>query len=353
MRPSYADVNMVPLKQKSLLDYFAHMERVVDVLKNYTDNLDDEIWTTEVVSSYVNKLRQTLSLLKLRYGVNSVEVMDIDMHLSGMPHRFHIDKILHDIIHCKSIDISELEMNSLKQRFLDIVFTKQICSATILEDIAMKLYRKEIKTLKTKPLLAFNGCYFPDVVSTKNPLYKCHWSCYDASENLMHIYVMLFEYDLELPLQNSSELVAVMEKNCSNNEYLLPIARNIDRDLYHVHPKYIGRKIIGPISSYQFSAKDRLLTNLVRNHGEINDFCVEIFTEHLYSSGEISNVGFDDQFDRNQIVQTFFIDRTDEMAADRGVSRVERDVLMPHTLAQVTGVKIDAGAHKSNQLITF
>lgn len=354
MKPSYANADMAPLKQESMLNYFAHMERVSSVLQNYAQHyLDDEIWTADIVSSYISRLTETLVLLKLRYGVNAVETLDIDMKLSGMPHRFHIDRLTREINNYKSVQIDESVIHALKQQLVEIIFTQQFCSKTMLENIAVQLYRQKLGALTMQPLTAFNGCYFSDVSGEKNSLYKCHWSCYDASENLVHIYVMLFEYDLEQPLQNSSDLVALLEKNCSNQMHLLPVARGIDRDLYHVHPKYVGRKIIGPISSRRFSVEDRVLTNLIRQHGQEDDFCIEIFTEHLYSSGEMPNVGVDEQFDDNQVIQIFYINRSDAAAADRGVSRVDRDLLMPHALAQVTGVKMNAGIQKNNQLITF
>jgi len=159
-----------------------------------------------------------------------------------------------------------------------------------------------------------------------------HWAVYDSQENLPTLYLMdvedagrigLPKDDRRWPLAQSH----LMAQSLAGLK-LMTIASGFDEDFDDLHPVRLRRFHIGPMYSHAFTMQTGPLREILEvAQSPIGEDWALVWTEEELQAERVEKVksGWFGTVER----QIFARDPFDQMAQDRGLSRMERSLIMP------------------------
>lgn len=173
-----------------------------------------------------------------------------------------------------------------------------------------------------------------------------HWAVYDSRENLPTIYLMDLEDSGRVGLPKDDRRWPQVQSHLMAQSIaglkLVTIASGFDTDFDDLHPVRLRRFHIGPMYSHAFTQQAGPLREVleVAQSPEGEDWAL-VWTEEDLQAERVEKVksGWFGSVDR----QIFARDPFDGAAEDRGVTRMERSLIMPARPFQALAERRPAG----------
>ncbi len=176
--------------------------------------------------------------------------------------------------------------------------------------------------------------------------YLLHWAVYDSVRNVPTVYLMEVEDTGRTALPKDErrwpEAQAHLMAQSTSGLKLLTIASGFDRDFDDLHPKRLKRFHMGPMYSHTFTSQLGPLRAVLEEArsppGE--DWALAWTVEELESERvEMEKSGWFGSVER----EVFALDPFSGAAADSGVTRQERSIILPQRPYQVLAEKNPPG----------
>lgn len=294
------------------------------------DNLE-----ARAIEQYVGRLESTFRLLALKHFFASPELpLKIDTTDSGF---FHFSTLLDLAADLKARDALlsvMLSARELKREMADRIVRHQAPVRDLQQQIARRLYLEA---------LAPDGVLEPFIPGKLVPLmgddnsHTGFWSfaTYDRTLNRPFVYLIYFVYDRKRPLEEGTDdhvtLVEHAARLASGGTTLLGFSNQLDDSEAAVHPRIVKRLILGPYWAPGFTENEGELGRLLDGNRARLPFALRWETETLLSDREL-RIG-KSLLSKGRLKQVFWIPRDIDLS-QRGVSRLERSILVPHWLGQ-------------------
>lgn len=259
---------------------------------------------------------------------------------------------------------------ALKQDMVDFILRKREFPKELQSQIAERLYLERVISGEV-----FSPLVLPTTVNvsvnpkTRRPSCLVTWAAFDGVSTLPMIYLATIEdsseemlrllvthegglnRDVEIPLPVGGllnpQLARAFDAFCiKNSAYSLTpatIATNMDRDFPTLHPRSLGRVVLGPFYSAGITENAGRVTDiLTRVRRPENAWVMTWTVQEVFSKREQPEVkGF---FSSTPAVQEYHIETHDLEAARMGVSTYEKHALVPHDAYQALYANGDAKA---------
>ncbi len=176
--------------------------------------------------------------------------------------------------------------------------------------------------------------------------YLLHWAVYDSVRNVPTVYLMELEDTGRIALPKDERrwpaAQAHLLAQSTSGLKLVTIASGFDRDFDDLHPKRLKRIHLGPMYSHAFTSQlgplRAVLEEAKSPPGE--DWALAWTMEELESERvEIEKSGWFSSVER----EVFALDPFAGQAADSGVTRLERAIILPQRPYQVLAEKNPPG----------
>ena len=304
------------------------LERLIQ--RSGGDNLE-----ARAIEHFVERLESTFRLLALKHYYASPDLpLKIDSTDSGF---FHFSTLLDLQADLKARDAVLGCMNSvasLKAEMVDRIVRHQGPVRDLQQQIAKRTYLEAIRgedlfdPFVSGPLVPLRG---------ESEEHTGFWSfaTYDKTLNRPFVYLVYFVYDRDRPLrQDSDDFVSLMteaSRLASGGLSLLAFSNQLDESVAPVHPRMVKRLILGPYWAPGYTQNEGELGQLLDGQPDRMPFALKWETETLISDREL-RIG-QSFLSRGRLKEVFWIPR-DLDHSQRGVSRLERSILVPHWLGQ-------------------
>lgn len=328
-------------KWSELLRYFKCLEQAGKSWTNFLVGRDIGLFREKNVLQWLQTIDHTFTALKMNYVFDELETLPIEAHASGFPQQYSIRLISE---RCKNIRSESVTHGAssvdLKEAFLDRLFSTGEVNEGLLERVSKA---RVIELLRDKEVLRLYGPLKMERVEAMNGkrTYVCSWSRY-GYKNLPTLYTMMFECDIDLESEGDKLLVVLNKVLCeetSQMPLLSQLGGRIDYALAEIHPKWIGRIILGPVFVPHITKDENPLQQALDTTpvSESRDRSVSrIIYEYVLTKGEteVSRSLFDPQGRRHEVLQEFGVRQTDKECDARGVTYVSKTLFAPHTLVR-------------------
>ena len=264
---------------------------VIEVIKNKQILTEQE---QIYFKQYVELLLYSLEALRVKYLFDEEEKMRIDLTESGFPNYMEFRYLVNDLDLRKEFLHKLPKLESLKQEFLETIFTKkEPISSRKLHQAASVVYYSSIDNR-----LIFKRFVQGKISETTNynSQYLVSWSFYDITYNRPFICFLYFNYDGK-NIEDYKEKIYEILKNAADRSINLDtIAYLIDKKLPKIHPKRIKKIDVGPL--HMLFAKDEniythtLLTEISNKTLPKEAFSLSLQIEEAISEGSFKEGSF-------------------------------------------------------------
>jgi len=316
--------------------YFAQftlaLGSLASILRQQTGGTSSE---TVAVCGFIDRLLETFRLLALKYFYQRPgDGLRIDATDSGFLHFSTLIETEADLAGRMKALTEFATVPDLKAEMADRIIRLRCSSRDIQEKIATRLYLEGLCAHKV-----FHA-FLPGTLITVNPDEKqksSFWSfaTYDRTLNRPFLYLLYFTHRADQELTTSSEafrtLATQAERLASGNLNLLGFSGLLDDAVESISLKIVKRIILGPYWSPHFTENEGPLGPLLDGVKEQLPFVLRWEAETLISDRE--RVVGKSLLSRGRLKQVFWIPKSLDLST-RGVSHLERFVLMPYWLGQ-------------------
>lgn len=329
-----------PLTQwQTLRDYIACMHDTVGVWSAFFDSFQPQWFPPEEISSWIERINHSLQVLESRYMYDPLELLSIDPLASGFPQRYSMRILEHErerIVRDKAVP--KVTSQSLRKAFLDHLFMNNEANAALLEQIGKTTAQELLPEAETLNLFRLRSL---SKVSAKNgkKAYVCCWERY-GYRNVPTLYAMLFECSSKsLTKKDQSDLSLILREETTQMPLLERLGRNIDYAMANVHPKWIGRIILGPVFvSHVTQDKNPLQKTLdkIFPKGEKYGAASRVIYEYVMSEREdpVEKLS-DPRGRRHKVIQVFGVRESDDECYRRRITNIEKTLFAPHAVIQM------------------
>lgn len=172
--------------------------------------------------------------------------------------------------------------------------------------------------------------------SDDEPSYFWSFASYDRALNRPFVYLIYFALEREKQALSAdseafAEIQAAAESSAAGRINLLGFSHRLDELLPSVRPRIVKRLVLGPYWAPGFTRTEGAFGELLASAPERLPFALRWESETLISERETRvDAGW---LSKGRLRQVFWVPKTLDLSA-RGVSQLERFVLLPHWLAQ-------------------
>jgi hypothetical protein len=315
--------------------YFAQFNRALIALhravEQSTSTTNAE---NKAVDRFVLLLRRTFESLALKFFFTGTgQDLKIDTTDSGFPHFSALLELAADLER-RAAGLAELPpMEEMKRRMLEQIVEHGMDPRGW--QIAM-IRRTYLEALTAENLFR---SFLPGELekvgrSEDDASYLWSFASYDRALNRPFVYLIYFQYDggpLSEGEAELAEIVSVAERTAAGRLSLLAFSQRLDQLLPRMRPRIIKRLALGPYCSPIFTRNEGQLGDLLDRLADRLPFALRWETEILISEREARVGG--GWLSKGQLRQVFWIPKAIDLA-ERGVSQIQRFVLLPHWLAQ-------------------
>ena len=323
--------------------YFSHMAQVFRCLLSWYSQIKSGNQEQVVVRGYVEKLLNTINALAMKFTYHPEHTLALDLNDSGYPHYMGIMELENDINNREAKLKSILPRLLLKDRMIDHLLRSTEEPSELLLQLASRSYYESLNIYSLITMVTFGDIVLVEE-SVKTRRYLFSWLCYDSVSNVPHVHIMLFDQDKVCePLTENNpdrlEFLRVIKANGGRVPSTFILAKGIDDELEHIHPKFLKRIKLGPILTQEYSHETEVEHPLLiplRKFGKENDFILLVRSEVTVSKGptDIKGKGFLQALGPARIREIFAINNDDVDCSEAGASEVKRQILMPHHVLQ-------------------
>jgi len=309
-----------------------------------------------VLNEHLRRLRRTMSSLELHAGY--ADRFRIDTDDSGFPAYQHVLQLEEDE-KAAAVRLAELDTaDKIRESMLDAMLLEKTVPAKLQREMAERRYYETVQDkvhfLKLNRPRTIRMAYNKQ---SGRPFYVLHWSIYDGIANLAMIYMAVIEDsspagrdawenlpELKRPSWHrpmdglpNTEIGRSFDRFISGHSAyslnLTSIGTALDTDFAKLHPKQLRRFIVGPFYAGGVTHHNEQLQQVLDGVANPeNNWMLTWTMQELFSREE--KPGRWGLFGSSAASEIFHIDTTDLDAVQQGVSRFERNALIPHEAYQ-------------------
>lgn len=331
------DVPLVDDAWKPLRDYLACISASVSLWRNFLSNKSIDWMSVSDINQWLGRFENSLEALRELLMYDEQSSLDVQPERSGLPQHYHLNEIVHL---WQQIDPDEdylMIIARLKRAELDHIFESKTASIALLREITQTGLR--MRLLKQEPMQLFRWC---GLVPLRSPhggrAYQCAWECY-TTQPLPVRYVMIFDVSDEWHPneENESELQSLLRHETDGLPKLGDLGRDIDRAHAHIHPKWIGRIVLGPLFVSHLTRDENKLQQALDALAEPGQYLAasRIIYEYVLSESENPMTELTDPEGRpHRRLQEFGV-RLHGEYYERQVTHLEKHLFAPHGVIQL------------------
>ncbi len=319
-----------------LHEYMTLMQYSVGLWEDFFSSQTIDWLFPNEIQEWLLQIKSSLSILESLHAYDDMASLKIGLQSSGFPD----GKYLNEILSLSKLPINEEEnIESLKRVFLDNLFSTCGVNYPLLEKISKIQATKMIH--ESKFLRPFEMTSFREIKSKNGRrAYICSWNCY-IIQSMPVKYVMLFEAsDPWFPTEdNLSVLKKILQEETSIIFTLVDIAKSLDRSNAKLHPKWIGRIILGPVIVSNMTRDNHYLQKILDDQTKDGEFLITsgIIYEYLVAGDEEKVTSLiDPQGELHSCMQRYAVTSFDGYG-ERGVTHCEKHQFIPHQVMQIIG----------------
>lgn len=322
----------------ALLNYTACMRKIFSSWEQFFMNRDSIEWLShEQIKDLLTRLQVTLDVLEGFHLFDSLSSLTISPENSGFPERRYLDQLIYELKDVNSDDLSQ-DTRILKKSFLETLFSTVEINVPMLERISKAQSREVLATSSIFKPYKFNGIEELNARNGSRRAFLCSWERY-LVQHLPVKYFMLFEVSDEWgsSADDVKNLSDVLREETSLITKLNSFARHIDMSNAFIHPKWVGRIILGPVFiSHLTEDQHELQQALDRLSGPDEMLgASRIIYEYVVSESEEPTRYITDSYSRfHTCIQKFAVKERDPEHAERGVTHLEKHLFAPHSVIQ-------------------
>jgi hypothetical protein len=333
--------------------YYNQIARAFSLVQRWShEHLAADSPDAVLLALFLDRLLQSIELLRLRYRYARDSALRLDLNASGLPHSTELVRLAMEAETVQEWKARLPPASLLKEQALDALFASQDLPHEQLQQLATWHY------LDALPGARFMGPYFFAGLRSvgtqgKRTRHVAAWACYDSEENLPAFYLLEFEFsgrerDLAEGAEFHRDFLARIERETRHQPPLAVLATALDEAFDTVHPKALRRLRLGPFIFPRFSFDEDALAELLRTRGDPDDFALSVTSEVIVSSRELvkEKAGL---FRPAKVRELFKIAEGDLACWDRKLSALARFRFLPHRLWQVLATEKDHPAHALNR----
>jgi hypothetical protein len=317
--------------------YLAQIRRALAALRRAVEQ-DTAITNAErhAVGHFVGRLHRTFEILALRHFYpRPGRQLKLDTTDSGFVHFSALLELAADLER-RDRELAALPgPEELKRRMLDQIVEHSLHPRELQLTMMRRIYLETLhpdqvfRTFLPGPL---------EKVGRPGDEASYFWSfaTYDRALNRPFVYLIYFALDpekreLTADSEEFAEIRAAAEGSAAGRINLLGFSNRLDELLPAVRPRIVKRLVLGPYWAPGFTATEGALGELLESVPERLPFALRWESETLISDREKRvDAGW---LSKGRLRQVFWVPRKLDLST-RGVSQLERFVLMPHWLAQ-------------------
>jgi hypothetical protein len=334
--PFRPDADCVPVADAARTRaYFAQLGRALAGLRAAVER-DTPTTNAErsAVAGFVGRLRRTLDLLALRHHFPEPGAeLRIDASDSGFFHWGALLRLAADLERREDALAELPDREALLRRMLDHIVRHALHPRELQAALMRRRYLEA---------LAADGLFRPFVPGplekVGGPENESSWlwsfATYDRALNRPFLHAVYFEWDgsaLDAASDEFAELVAAAERSAAGRASLLVVSRRLDEQVPRLRPRIVKRLVLGPFWSPGFTGSEGPLGPLLAELDARGAFALRFESEILISERETrEGAGW---LSRGRLRQVFWLPDAIDLAS-RGVSQLERFLVLPHWLAQ-------------------
>lgn len=315
--------------------YFAQLRRALDALQGALEAATP-ITNAErrAVAAFLSRLRASFDALALkRFYPSPGAELKIDATDSGFFHWSELLELAADLDGRDGALAAIPGAEELKRRMLDAIVRHSLHPRELQSALLRRLYLEALD-----PDALFRP-FVPgalEKVGGAQDASSWFWSfaTYDRALNRPFVYSLYFEWEGDALAEDGeefAELRAAAERVAAGRVSLLAFGNRLDAAVAGLRPRILKRLVLGPYWSPAFTRNEDPLGALLESLEERLPFALRFETEILISERE-TRVGAG-WLSKGELRQVFWIPESVELAT-RGVSQLERHVVLPHWLAR-------------------
>jgi hypothetical protein len=315
--------------------YFAQLRRALGGLER---PLEDETTVTHAerraAADFVGRLRRALDCLALRHHFpRPGGGLHIDASDSGFVHWSALLELAADLER-RDEALRELPgADALKRAMVDQVVKHGVHPHELQVSLMQRSYLERLAPECV--LRPFLPGALEKVGGADDPGgWLWSFSTYDRALNRPFLHLVYFEWDgsaLAEDADGLAELRDAAERASLGRSTLLALCTRLDELVPRLRPRIVKRIVLGPFWSAAFTGRDGPLGELLAAEPEAGAFALRVESEILISERE-ARVGAG-WLSKGRLRQVFWLPPAVDLAT-RGVSQLERSVILPHRLAQ-------------------
>ncbi|MBI2030483.1 hypothetical protein HYT05_02570 [Candidatus Kaiserbacteria bacterium] len=345
-------------------DYLAFLTKVFTYFKTHFAKIEAEngVSDAESVAEFAERFLATIRSLRMKdmYSSSYLRRPGVDIMYSGFPNAHDIDALVGDLA-TRTERLAKLpSVEVLKEIILESVMTVprpgdevshiakrvnrqyHLSERIFLEELNMNTQFYQFTPGKLR--LVGDEEYREE----GRRAYTYAWGCYDRLLNEPCVYTLLFTQDVHEAVFDTEsagfykfiDTIRHIADRVPDNLKIL--AMMLDDGFMTLYPKRLNRVRIGPLVSPLFYQGDaafepeslaaRILPVFKRAGSALDDFVLFFDVEGVESLGERPSELKEYGYEKPQ--QRFFVQEADAEMGRRGVSVLQKYVIMPHWLAQ-------------------
>lgn len=329
--------------------YFAKFSRIIRHLRDVAERADARVDESiehlqlDIIESYLIRLDLTFRALSYRYlmsgrGGPQGDALEIDRKDSGFPVFATLLRMATDMAQVDRHLASLPSKERLKSEMVSHILSERSRPTRLQYAMSQRVYYEILG--QGSLFLAQNH---PEIIWLKGKgretrRYLIHWAVYDSETSLPVIYVMVAEDSGRRALPRDERRWPAVQDHLIAQSVsalkLLTIARGFDQDFDDLHPKFLRRIHVGPMYSHAFTEQSGPLRDvLAEASGKPGfDWALSWTTETLVSDrhGRASTGWFS-----SRQREVFDLSNDSTTAADAGVTRMDRSLILPLRAFQV------------------
>jgi hypothetical protein len=332
-----SDLRLADTAWKPLHGYLSCVQGAVGDWRDFLATKDIDWMPNSEIEAWLNRFDNTLLSLRDLLTYDEHTALDVRPENSGLPQHYHVQEIsrLHRHLD-SSVDYQTL-LARLKRAQLDHIFESGTHSPSLLREIGQTSLR--IRLQENEPLRLFHWCGIRNLESPNgNQAFLCSWERYTA-QPLPVRYVMVFETsDGWNPNdENLDELMSWLKHETEGLPKLGDLGSDIDRAHAHIHPKWIGRLVLGPLFMSHLTQDVHQLQKALDSTAAPGEYlgASRIIYEYVLSDGEKTMTDLTDPEGRLHCKLQDFGVRLNGEHYERQVTHLEKHLFVPHGVAQL------------------
>ncbi len=323
---------------RALQMYVACMQNVIEIWRKFfLESFQSDYFSQSHLQAFLNRIDVSIGVLLNRYAFDTLNALHVNVNASGFPQAY--DVRLSSTQYYKLINGEErvVDVEGLKKEYIDYIVAHKKINYSFLERIAKAQVQAIL--LNNNPLEVFKITDISkmDALNGSNA-YLCVWERFD-SRNIPSIYAMIVEYSGELIDPGKlKDFALVLREETNYMPKLDRLGNSIDYAFANVHPKWIGRLILGPVFISGVTQAEHLLQKTLDRAYDGGQYIAasRIIFEYVLSSGQKPMQAlFDPQGNRHKVLQEWGVRSSDQECYNRGVSHVEKFLFAPHDIVQM------------------